>query len=121
MMPSPVIAYTREVQFVAHDSLKDVRVTARVYRWPAGEVIGMLIDQADLVYTKEGEGTTQPPVTVWQDEDGSSVQVIRGSELTRIYLVPRPQLSVVGPGIESVGAGTDGRATGLSGVGGGGG
>jgi hypothetical protein len=99
VIPSPVVAHRSEVQFIAHDSLKDVRVTAKVYRWPAGEVVGMLIDQADLVYTKEHERTTLPPATAWQGEDGSSVEVIRGSELTRIYLVPRPHLSVAGPGL----------------------
>lgn len=90
--PRVLVVRSATVDIIAHESLKNVRVTARVYRWPAGEVLGMLIEQAGLVYTTEVEEPRDPPTGV--PEGGVVTQRI----LYRVYLVPKPILEVEGPG-----------------------
>ena len=101
--PFTVQENRNKVEFIAHDSLKDVRVTAKVYRWPAGEVLQMLIDQADLVCTEEAEQTMLAPSTVPSVEGSDPIEIQHASYVTRIYLVPRPRLSVVGRNVSGVG------------------
>ena len=101
--PFTVQENRNKVEFIAHDSLKDVRVTAKVYRWPAGEVLQMLIDQADLVCTEEAEQTMLAPSTVPSVEGSDPIEIQHTSYVTRIYLVPRPRLSIVGRNVSGVG------------------
>jgi hypothetical protein len=76
------------VELRAHESVGDVRVTARVYRWPAGQLLGMLIDQARLVHTSQAEQSTSPDPEL----EGAFWQTTS----TTIYLVPQPVLEVTG-------------------------
>jgi len=68
---------SKGIEIVVHDSAKDIKVTARAFKWPAGELLNMLLDQAGLTYTveKAAEGPTRA---------------------VKIHLVPRPEVSVAG-------------------------
>ena len=48
-----VVQAAEHVEIIAHESLKSVRVTARVYRWPAGQLLAMLIEQTGVVCSEE--------------------------------------------------------------------
>jgi hypothetical protein len=105
----------RRVEIVAHESLRSVRVTARVYRWPAGQVLGMVLEQAGLVYTSQVD---EPPF----EPDPSKEDMLVRKSLTTIYLVPKPMLEVTGPGVPGRGGvGSGGGGGPVSGVRGGGG
>jgi ssDNA-binding Zn-finger/Zn-ribbon topoisomerase 1 len=65
------------IEIVVHDSARDIKVTARAFKWPAGELLNMLLDQAGLTYTRE-RGAVGP------------------AGLVKIHLVPRPEVSVPG-------------------------
>jgi len=82
---------------IVDDTVKDVKVTARIAKWPLGEVLDMLLAQTGLVCTVgpypsrpltsqrdpvTGEDTWEPPPTI------------------TIYLVPAPELRVAGRGAE---------------------
>jgi hypothetical protein len=118
---SPVQA-ANHVEIIAHESLKNVRVTARVYRWPAGQLLAMLIEQTGVVCSEEVE----EPLTSAQvaKQVGPGGGVVRLRRTVRIHLVPKPMLEVTGPGIPepgSRGVGGGGGGGGRAGGGGGGG
>ncbi len=77
------------IELRAHESVGNVRVTARVYRWPAGQVLGMLIDQAGLVYTSQVDQSTS-------EVDPTTKGISWQTSSTTIYLVPKPMLKVTG-------------------------
>lgn len=119
-----VLQAAEHVEIIAHESLKNVRVTAKVYRWPAGQVLGMVIEQTGVVSSEEVEG----PLTSAQvaEQVGPGGGVVRLRRTVRIHLVPRPVLEVTGPGVPGRGGvggggGGGGRASGGGGGGGAGG
>jgi hypothetical protein len=119
-----VVQAAEHVEIIAHESLKNVRVTAKVYRWPAGQVLGMLIEQTGVVCSEE----VAKPLTLAQvlKEVAPEGGVVKLARTARIYLVPKPVLEVTGPGIPEpgsggVGGGGGGGGGGRAGGGGGGG
>ncbi len=95
-------------------------MTAKIYRWPAGEVLGMLIEQTGVVYAEEFEERPRPAEIA--EQVGAESGVMTGVTRTvRIHLVPRPVLEATGPGIPAVpgGGGGGGRSGGGGGGGGG--
>ena len=101
-----------QVEIIADESLRSLKVSARVYKWPAGQVLDMLIDQADLTCAVDRQDVPPPAGGV-----GMGVTTVR------VFLVPRPVLEVTGPGIPEAGMGGiggGGRGGPVSGLGGGG-
>jgi hypothetical protein len=119
-----VVQAAEHVEIIAHDSLKSMRVTAKVYRWPAGQVLSMLADQTGTVCSEERE---EPPTLAQVlKEVAPEGGVVKLARTARIYLVPKPVLEVTGPGIPEpgsggVGGGGGGGGGGRAGGGGGGG
>ncbi len=93
----------RSVEIVVDDSIKNLKVTARIHKWPLGKVLDLLIGQAGLACSREdvrGEPIPALPDTVL-DSEGREVPVEDPNNsvyapTTKLYLVPRPQLSVSG-------------------------
>jgi len=81
-------------EIVVHPSLKDVKVTAKVYRWPVGEVLDMILAQGNLTCNIEGAGGGYGPAVV---EAGTVPPP--PPPPTRIHIIPLPQLELSGPGI----------------------
>jgi hypothetical protein len=90
----PAVQAAEHVEIIAHESLKNVRVTAKVYRWPAGQVLAMLANQTDTVCSLEREEPLRPAQIA--KEVGPGGGVVKLTRTTRIYLVPRPVLEVTG-------------------------
>jgi hypothetical protein len=76
------------VEIVVDDSVKDLKVTARIRRWPLGKVLDMLLDQANLACSLD-QVVTGPIAT----KEGHAQFKVR---TYRLYLVPRPELTVSG-------------------------
>jgi hypothetical protein len=91
----------RSVEIVVDDSIKNLKVTARIHKWPLGKVLDLLIGQAGLACSREdvrGEPIPALPDTVL-DSEGREVPVEDPNNsvyapTTKLYLVPRPELSV---------------------------
>jgi hypothetical protein len=70
----------RVIDIVVHNSARDVRVTAKVRRWPISAVLRMLMEKAGLTST-----------SAYQEDEPYPRETF--------YLVPNPGLKVMGPGI----------------------
>ena len=108
------------LEIIVDESVRNLRVTAIVRKWPLGQVLDMLIDQGDLACSEEviaGSGMGD-----WAQ--GTEEQTIVHPTITRLYLVPKPLLVVTGPGVPGWGGvgsgGGGGPVTGTRGGGGGG-
>jgi hypothetical protein len=110
------------LKIVAADPVKDIKVTARVYRWPLGKVLDMLLEQTGLVCTKDESGR----VTEVRQMGGGIVGFEIGAPyVVTLYLVPRPEFQTSGSqlGLQGIRLGDIPllSGTGFGGAGGGGG
>jgi hypothetical protein len=113
------------LNIVAADPVKDIRVTAKVYRWPVGKVLDMLLEQTGVVCSKEETGSRGDFII--SSGPGGAPTAIPLHTIT-LYLTPRPELAATGPWVQRLrgGIGTGGgggggqRGTGTGGGGGGG-
>ncbi len=88
-----MIARYVSLNIVAAEPAKDIKVTARVYRWPLGKVLDMLLEQTGLVCTKEESGR----VTDFRHMGGGTVGFeISEPYVVTLYLVPRPEFQASG-------------------------
>jgi len=85
---------------VAEPVSDQLKVTARIYRMPIADVLSMIVGQANLTYT----------VSYGVDENAkrrydAGLIAIQEYESSRgkaeIHIVPRPELTVTGPGVSS--------------------
>jgi hypothetical protein len=90
------------IKIVVHEAvLKEIKVTARMYRMPLGEVLALIVGQANLTYTV---GSTPDKTDKGQYEAGMITEREYRSRPgnPEIYIVPKPELKVSGPGAMAV-------------------
>jgi hypothetical protein len=94
----------RSLEIVADDSIKNLKVTAKIHKWPLGRVLDLLIDQAGLACSIEGvvgEPIPAAAMAFHEDSEGKTTPIYGPEDFvyaptTKLYLVPRPELSVSG-------------------------
>jgi hypothetical protein len=88
---------TQVVQIIVADAASDLKVTARVSKWPVNSILSMILDRTNLTSTIE---RIEPPRASRLAErptgTGGPLQVVPTT--FRLYLVPMPFLEVTGPG-----------------------
>jgi hypothetical protein len=94
------------VEIVVADSARDLKVTARIAKWPVRKVLAMLLEQTDLTCTQEP--ARRIPVPVIGAHVAGAPPPVRVNTV-KLYLVPKPVLEVTGPGARPRG-GTGGAA-----------
>lgn len=85
---------------VAEPVSGELKVTAKIYRMPIADVLSMIVDQANLTYTVS-YGVNQ--LTKQRYDAGlATAQELESSRgKPEIHIVPKPELTVSGPGTES--------------------
>ncbi|MFB3879661.1 MAG: hypothetical protein ACE149_00285 [Armatimonadota bacterium] len=80
------------LEILVDDTIGDLRVTASIRKWPLGEVLDMVVAQANLAYSSEVIPGDMPTLheTGWEE-------IIVHPKTTRLYLVPKPVLEVTSP------------------------
>jgi len=97
------------VEIIADDAVKDLKVTARIAKWPLGEVLDMLLAQTGLVCTVDAPGGIAVMRSMSSGEVLSRHYEIQQDTVTeepvyptiRVYLVPAPEMRVSGEGLPS--------------------
>ena len=78
------------LEIIVDDSVKDLKVTANIHKWPLGKVLDLLIAQADLACSSDRTEDGLPGPRDMREED------LVNAPTTKLYLVPKPELSVSG-------------------------
>jgi hypothetical protein len=94
----------RSLEIVADASIKNLKVTANIHKWPLGKVLDLLIGQAGLACSREdvrGEPIPAAAMAFQEDSEGKTTPIYGPEDFvyaptTKLYLVPRPELSVSG-------------------------
>lgn len=101
-------SFNYNVEVIAADAVKDLEVTAKIAKWPLGEVLDMLLAQTGLVCTVDASDGERGRVT-GGGGTASRHYEIRTDPVTgevvyptiRVYLVPAPEMRVSGEGLPS--------------------
>ena len=101
-------AETYNLEIIAGEAVKDLKVTARIAKWPLGEVLDMLLSQTGLVCTVDASDGQRGRVTAGGGTASRHYE-IRTDPVTgelvyptiRAYLVPAPEMRVSGEGLPS--------------------
>jgi len=78
----------------------ELKITAKIYRMPIGDVLSMIVDQANLTYTvsygvnENAKRRYEAGLIAIQEYESS-----RGNP--EVHIVPKPELTVSGPGAQS--------------------
>jgi len=80
-------------EIVVADSAKDLKVTARISKWPVRRILEMLLEQTNLTCTEERQ---EPPKSVAFSSAAQAPLTVASG--VKLYLVPKPVLEVTGPG-----------------------
>jgi hypothetical protein len=107
--PSLVAWSTANLEIIADDAVKDLKVTARIAKWPLGEVLDMLLAQTGLVCTVD---ESDAGIVLHRRAETGAVSRqygIRRDPVTgervyptiRVYLVAAPEMRVSGEGLPS--------------------
>jgi hypothetical protein len=86
---------------VADPVSNDLKVTARVYRMPLGDVLSLIVTQANLTYTV-GYVKTDRAEAKYKAGLITAEEYESSKGTPEIYIVPKPELTVYGPGAQSL-------------------
>lgn len=103
-------SFNYNVEIIAADAVKDLRVTAKIAKWPLGEVLDMLLAQTGLVCTVDASDGERGRVTAGGGTASRHYEIrtdpVTGERVyptLRVYLVPAPEMRVSGEGLPSEG------------------
>jgi type II secretory pathway component GspD/PulD (secretin) len=123
------LAQTADMEIVVHEAVpEDIRIRAKVYRVSAYRLLHEIADQAGLTVAQERVVEVIDPeghvtrVDHQLDEGGLSGRAwVKKREFSIFHIVPKPELTVSGPGVTPRGGGGGGGRHGGGGGSGGGG
>jgi ssDNA-binding Zn-finger/Zn-ribbon topoisomerase 1 len=84
---------------VAEPVSNELKITAKIYRMPIADVLSMIVGQANLTYTVSYG--VNPSVKLRYENGLATTEELESSRgKPEIHIVPRPELTVSGPGTE---------------------
>jgi hypothetical protein len=99
------------IKIIVHDAVpKEIKVTARMYEMPLGQVLSLIVDQANLTYTVSYPEREKYRSEIEKgfreglmDAPGMADLLAKSSQIGKpeVHIVPKPELKVTGPGISS--------------------
>jgi hypothetical protein len=82
---------------VAEPVSNQLKVTAKIYRMPIGDVLSMIVDQANLTYTVS-YGVNELAKQRYDAGLANAQELESKRGKPEIHIVPKPELTVTGPG-----------------------
>jgi len=87
------------IKIVVHEAVpKEIKITAKMYRMPLGEVLSLIVGQANLTYTV----ALAPGADAKQRYESGLItrqEYLERQDVATVHIVPKPELKVSGPGV----------------------